>query len=117
MLVTYGFIIKPVKVRGEFYNHPPLGTGDILNLQELFPDNPIWQAETTGIGNVYHPTPEQARAFYDALKAYAGTHKVSGESYPTGNFSGSFLITSTLKSVFKDLIAFFEDELDLRVTA
>ncbi|MBI2010736.1 MAG: hypothetical protein HYS89_00655 [Candidatus Colwellbacteria bacterium] len=111
VFVAYGFIIKPVK--GPFYNHPPLGTGDILKLRKLFPDNPIWQARTSGVGNAYHPTPEQARAFYYALKAYAEAHEVSSEQYPTGNTTGRFLVYSDLKSVFDDLIPFFEDELDL----
>ncbi len=116
MFVTYGFRIKPVQ-EGKLYNHPPLGTGDILRLQELFPDNPIWQAKTGGVGNAYYPTPEQARALYEALKSYAETHEESEESYPTGNTTGQFLIYSNLKSVFDDLITFFENELELKAVA
>lgn len=116
MFVTYGFRIKPVQ-KGKFYNHPPLGTGDIQRLQELFPDNPVWGAKTSQLGNVYYPTPEEARALYDALKDYIETHEVSGESYPTGNATGQFLIYSNLKSVFDDLITFFENELELKAVA
>ncbi len=112
MFVAFGFKIKPVK-NGQFYNHPPLGAGDIDRLNQLFPDNPIWKSEKSTLGNAYLPTREEALAFYRALKAYAERSEISSKEYTTGNFMGSLPVSSNLKSVFDELIQFFEDELEL----
>lgn len=99
---------------GKTVESPALGTGDIERLKQLFPDNIIWKAQTTSVGNVYLPSEPEARALYDALVKYYCANDVSDRQYPTGNFGGTFLVGSNLLSVFDDLIAFFEKELGFR---
>lgn len=87
---------------------PGLGSGDIVKLEKLFPDNPVWKGSSH---NVRHISIEQARALYDAMIAYYTENDVSDEQYQSGNFTGTFAVMSSLLSVFDDLIGFCQKEL------
>ena len=107
MFIMFLFTVKSNNGTKE---SPRLGSGDVVRLQTLFPETTPWK---DGIDN--HPTIAlpQVEAFYRQLVEYYARQDVSDETYPTANLDGPFVVTSTLVSVFDDLIAFCEAELGL----
>lgn len=110
------FIFKP-EGSGRLVDAPGLGTGDIVRLKQLFPDNPIWKAKRAGIGNIYTPSDEDGRAFYDALVERYCKSELDVTSYPTGDSMSFGTASNNLVTLFYELIRFFETELGYRKPA
>ena len=111
MFAACGFIISEPAPE-LWFKHKVLGVEDIEKLKELFPNHSIWSSDV-GTGRRFKPSIEQATSFYYALMAYKLEHEISDEEYYVGTVGGLALITSNLRSVFDDLIPFFETELGI----
>ncbi len=86
---------------------PHLWREDIVRLQELFPKNPVWDGRTSDETNVYHIDMEQSHVLYDAMVQHYAAHDVDDEQYPSDTLH-STTIMSSLRSVFDEMIRFFE---------
>ena len=116
MEVFHSFQIAPAHPGSKTEKSPWLTTGDILKLESLFPENPIWKARRGAAPNFYRPTRGEALALYTAMILYLEQNTPSEESYIGGGLTGGGnLSSSNLKSVFDDLIPFFEWELGIVV--
>lgn len=104
-MVMYSF---NVQTASGVEKSPFLGTGDMTQLKKLFPDNPVWQGRTGGVGNMLYISLEQAKALYEAMVKHYVENDVSDEQFQTGNFTGSIVVVSDLQSTFNELIEFFE---------
>lgn len=109
IFVAYTFTVD---VDGKKVESPFMGTGDIILLQKLFPDNPIWKCRKSEIGNQMYPTVEELKALYRVLLRHFAKTKVNAKHFVTGNVTGGGpLVTSSELSLFRQLIEFCEKEL------
>lgn len=111
MFIMYTF---KVQTGDKTVESPVMGTGDITLLQKLFPKNPIWKCNKTNLGNQMFPTVEEMKSLYDDLAKHFARKEVSPKQFQTGNFTGSFAIVSTERTLFQDLIGFCEKELGFK---
>lgn len=107
MMVLYSIRMT---IKGKQVESPNLITGDITDLEKLFPKCPFWKARTEGVGNIYYPTTEQAKALYLVIVEYYAKSKLRDQDVPGGNFTGSFWVTTNQTDTFDELIEFFEGE-------
>ncbi len=99
-----------VKVENETKESPAMMGADIRRLRELFPHNSVWETEPR-MGNLYEVTVAPAKALYKVMVEYYVANDVSDEDYETSNFVEGAPVVSNLRSVFDDLLKFFEDSL------
>jgi hypothetical protein len=93
---------------------PVMGSGDMDRLRNLFPKNPVWGCSKSDMGNQMFPTVEEMKSLYDDLVEYFAKNIFNNEEYQTGNFTGSFAIVSSLRSMFQDIIRFCEQQLGFK---
>jgi len=111
MFVMHTFTVE---VKGKSLEGPVMGTGDINLLQELFPKNLLWKCRKSTLSNQMYPTIQEMKYLYDDLLRHFAEKDVSGREFQTGNFSGSFAIVSTERSIFQGIIGFCEKELGFK---
>ena len=114
MFVAYNF---KVGVGNEMFESPTMGTGDVELLKKLFPKSTIWKFEKSPAGNQMFPTADEMRLLYDELVRYFVEVGVGTEEFQTGNFSGTFAVISSVRSLFRELFVFCEEKLGFQKPA
>lgn len=60
------------------------------------------------------PTVSEMRSLHTVLIKHFATVELSDDPYQTGNFTGDFAVSSSLRSLFQDLVAFCEKDLGFK---
>lgn len=110
MMVFFSFVVH---TDGGEKKSPSFYAGDEAILRKLFPDNSVWKGPET---NIRHINVKQAKDLYNVMVTYYAVNGVSPESYPAGNFTGSFLVEGDQESLFDELLKFFEGELGFKAS-